>query len=64
MAADEVEVEVEVGDRSVRITNPGGVYFPARGETKLDLVRIPASRGDRKWFGDGRKRGNAESAGI
>jgi hypothetical protein len=27
-------------------------------------VRLPASRGDRKWFGDGRKRDNAEGAGI
>jgi hypothetical protein len=27
-------------------------------------ARLPASRGDRKWFGDGRKRDNAESAGI
>jgi DNA ligase D len=31
-------VELEVGDRSVRITNPDRVYFPARGETKLDLA--------------------------
>src|SRR5579863_6160774 len=44
MAAD--EVEVEVGDRSVRITNPDRVYFPARGETKLDLVRYYLSVGD------------------
>ena len=29
-----------------------------------DPVRLPASRGDRKWFGDGRKRDSAESAGI
>jgi DNA ligase D len=40
------EVEVEVGNRSVRITNPGRVYFPARGETKLDLVRYYLSVGD------------------
>jgi DNA ligase D len=32
-------VELEVGDRTVRVTNPDRVYFPARGETKLDLVR-------------------------
>ena len=44
MAAN--EVEVEVGDRSVRISNPGRVYFPARGETKLDLVRYYLSVGD------------------
>src|ERR1700758_2423295 len=39
-------VEVEVGDRSVRISNPDRVYFPARGETKLDLVRYYLSVGD------------------
>src|SRR5579872_2287717 len=44
MAAD--VVEVEVGDRLVRVTNPGRVYFPARGETKLDLVRYYLSVGD------------------
>ena len=44
MAAD--VVEVEVGDRSVRISNPGRVYFPARGETKLDLVRYYLSVGE------------------
>ncbi|MHB8340726.1 MAG: non-homologous end-joining DNA ligase, partial [Mycobacteriales bacterium] len=32
-------VELEVGDRTVRISNPDKVYFAARGETKLDLVR-------------------------
>ena len=32
-------VELEVGGRTVRISNPDRVYFPARGETKLDLVQ-------------------------
>jgi DNA ligase D len=32
-------VEVPVGDRTVRISNPDRVYFPATGATKLDLVR-------------------------
>jgi DNA ligase D-like protein (predicted polymerase) len=32
-------VELEVGDRVVRVSNPGRVYFSARGETKLDLAR-------------------------
>ena len=31
-------VEVEVGARTVRISNPDRVYFADRGETKLDLV--------------------------
>src|SRR5262245_37844687 len=41
MAASEAgsPVVLEVGDRSVRLTNPDRVYFPARGETKLDLAR-------------------------
>ncbi|HEX9519405.1 MAG TPA: non-homologous end-joining DNA ligase [Streptosporangiaceae bacterium] len=39
-------VDVEVGERTVRITNPDRVYFPARGETKLDLVRYYMSVGD------------------
>ena len=39
-------IEVEVGDREVRVTNPDRVYFPARGETKLDLVNYYLSVGD------------------
>ena len=39
-------VEVEVGGRTVRISNPDRVYFPARGETKLDLVNYYLSVGD------------------
>ena len=44
MAVD--EVEIEAGDRSVRISSPDRVYFPARGETKLDLVRYYLPVGD------------------
>src|SRR3954453_3578408 len=32
-------VDLEVGGRDVRITNPDRVYFPATGATKLDLAR-------------------------
>jgi DNA ligase D len=32
-------IELQVGDRTVKITNPDRVYFSARGETKLDLAR-------------------------
>lgn len=39
-------VDVEVGQRTVRITNPNRVYFPASGLTKLDLVRYYMSVGD------------------
>ncbi|MFG1912636.1 non-homologous end-joining DNA ligase [Kribbella sp. NPDC048928] len=39
-------IELEVGDRTVRISNPDRVYFPARGETKLDLVKYYLSVGD------------------
>ncbi len=39
-------VELEVGDRTVRISNPDRVYFPARGETKLDLANYYLSVGE------------------
>src|SRR5215468_4705637 len=39
-------VELEVGERVVRVSNPEKVYFPARGETKLDLVEYYVSVGD------------------
>jgi DNA ligase D len=39
-------VDVEVGARTVRVSNPDRVYFPARGETKLDLVNYYLSVGD------------------
>jgi DNA primase len=39
-------VELDVLGRSVRITNPDRVYFPARGETKLDLANYYISVGD------------------
>ena len=39
-------VELEIDDRVVRISNPDRVYFPARGETKLDLAHYYLSVGD------------------
>jgi DNA ligase D len=39
-------VEIEVGERVVRISNPDRVYFPARRETKLDLAEYYLSVGD------------------
>ncbi len=39
-------VELDVGGRSVRVTHPERVYFPATGATKLDLVRYYLSVGD------------------
>ncbi|UIJ35756.1 non-homologous end-joining DNA ligase [Allobranchiibius sp. GilTou73] len=39
-------VELEVGDKTVRISNPDRVYFPTRGETKLDLANYYLSVGD------------------
>jgi DNA ligase D len=44
MAGD--AVELQVSGRTVRISSPGRVYFPARGETKLDLARYYLSVGD------------------
>ena len=39
-------VDVEVGGRTVRISNPDRVYFSARGETKLDLANYYLSVAD------------------
>jgi DNA ligase D len=39
-------VELQVDERTVRITNPDRVYFSERGETKLDLARYYMSVGD------------------
>jgi DNA ligase D len=39
-------VELRVGERTVRITNPDRVYFSVRGETKLDLARYYIAVGD------------------
>jgi DNA ligase D len=39
-------IELDVGGRSVRISNPDRVYFSERGETKLDLARYYLAVGD------------------
>ena len=39
-------IELEVGERLVRVTNPDKVFFSARGETKLDLVTYYFAVGD------------------
>ncbi|HJP77899.1 MAG TPA: non-homologous end-joining DNA ligase [Pseudonocardiaceae bacterium] len=39
-------VELDVGHRTVRVSSPDRVYFPARGETKLDLVNYYLSVGE------------------
>ena len=38
--------EIEVGSRTVRISNPDRVYFPAIGKTKRDLAAYYLSVGD------------------
>ncbi len=38
--------ELQVGDRTVKITNPDRVYFPATGATKLDLAEYYIAVGD------------------
>src|SRR3954449_7869674 len=38
--------DLEVGTRTVRISNPDRVYFPERGETKLDLALYYLSVGE------------------
>jgi DNA ligase D len=42
MARDD-HVDVELAGRSVRVTSPGKVMFPERGETKLDLAQYYAA---------------------
>jgi DNA ligase D-like protein (predicted polymerase) len=39
-------IELAVGERSVRVTHPERVYFPAIGATKLDVVRYFLAVGD------------------
>ena len=39
-------LELDVDGLTVRLSSPDRVYFPARGETKLDLVRYYLSVGD------------------
>ncbi|MEO7259741.1 MAG: non-homologous end-joining DNA ligase [Jatrophihabitantaceae bacterium] len=39
-------IELEVGDRTVKITNPDRVYFPATGATKLNLAEYYLAVGD------------------
>ena len=46
MASSSPAVEIEVGPHTVRVSNPDRVYFPTRGETKLDLVQYYLSVGD------------------
>jgi len=44
--ASDNAVELSVGSRTVRISNPDRVYFSAHGETKLDLAMYYVSVGD------------------
>lgn len=39
-------MELTVGERTVRLTNPEKVYFPQRGFTKLDVARYYLAVGD------------------
>jgi DNA ligase D len=45
MAASE-HVDLEIAGRDVRITSPGKVFFPERGETKIDLVNYYLAVGE------------------
>ncbi len=46
MAGKSPAVELDVDGYSVRLTNPDRVYFPERGETKLDLANYYVAVGD------------------
>jgi DNA ligase D-like protein (predicted polymerase) len=39
VAATTSHIELQVGERTVRVSNPDKVYFPGSGHTKLDLVQ-------------------------
>jgi DNA ligase D len=39
-------IELQVGQRTIRLSNPDRVYFSARGETKLDLANYYLSVGE------------------
>ncbi|GAA4505854.1 non-homologous end-joining DNA ligase [Nonomuraea ferruginea] len=39
-------IELEVGDRTVKVTNPGKIYFPEIGATKRELVEYYVSVGE------------------
>ena len=39
-------VEVAVGERTIRVSNPDRIYFPAIGATKLDIVHYYLAVGD------------------
>jgi DNA ligase D len=45
-AASTPAVELDVGHRTVRLSNPDRVYFSERGETKLDLANYYLAVGD------------------
>ena len=46
MAAKQPAIELEVGERTIRVSNPDRVYFPQIGATKLDVIRYYLSVGD------------------
>ena len=46
MAAATDATELEVDGQVVRITHPDKVWFPARGETKLDLAHYYVAVGE------------------
>ena len=40
------KIELEVAGRTVTVSSPGKVFFPTRGETKLDLVQYYLAVGE------------------
>ena len=46
MASSSPSLELEVGEHTVRISNPDRVYFPASGATKRDLAEYYLAVGD------------------
>ena len=50
MARQQEHAVVEAAGREVRVSNPGKLFFPERGLTKLDLVNYYLSASGR-WCG-------------
>ena len=45
-AVADAKIVVEAAGRSVSVSNPGKVFFPRTGHTKLDLIRYYLSVAD------------------
>jgi hypothetical protein len=64
MSGTSVRRAVPAPDNGTKRAQIGKASGYTHRSFRPDAVRLPASCGDCKWFGDGHKRDSAESAGI